>query len=414
MPLSMAAATLASGALAAGAGAAQAGFGGKMNKRASREAQKQRDWQTSEREASQKFQTDWRDTIMEYESPSSQMARLKSAGLNPDLMYGNGSVLSGTSGTAPSASSGSGAMADSPGSSGVYEGIANIGKSAQDALMQSSQRSLNKSQEKLNTQKVDESSKSVELMDSTISLNHIRGDLTESQISEIAANIRNSDQAVSESKQRIQNMIKEAELISSRKDLTNAQKDKVLADTALSKQEFDQMDKLFDIEFNRAKISLRQDIIDIGFSEAEFSHLDDFMKDLGRYWRMTLQSGENEESKLAFESKWFKEWSGNVEYRDSKNNKQYYPVKNNLEALMAMTYFEMFQQHDQFNQQYKLYKRYSEANAVSNIVSGMIQSAVSVYSAKSGRIGAKNIGRRMTGRAGRNSHGTYEEYYNYD
>ncbi|UPW40790.1 DNA pilot protein [Sigmofec virus UA08Rod_6926] len=37
----------------------------------------------------------------EYNTPSAQMARLRAAGLNPNLVYGNGSVVGNTSGSAP-------------------------------------------------------------------------------------------------------------------------------------------------------------------------------------------------------------------------------------------------------------------------------------------------------------------------
>lgn len=75
------------------------------------EAEKTRKWQTSEREA----QNDWNYKLWEannaYNTPAANIARLKSAGMNPDLMYTNGQSL-GQSVTAQGGMTPSGPVAD--------------------------------------------------------------------------------------------------------------------------------------------------------------------------------------------------------------------------------------------------------------------------------------------------------------
>lgn len=75
------------------------------------EAEKTRHWQTSEREA----QNDWNYKLWEannaYNTPSANLARLKAAGMNPDLMYTNGQSL-GPSVTAQGGMTPSGPVAD--------------------------------------------------------------------------------------------------------------------------------------------------------------------------------------------------------------------------------------------------------------------------------------------------------------
>lgn len=84
---------------------------GKQLAAAREEAEKTRQWQTSEREA----QNDWNYKLWEsnnaYNTPSASMARLKAAGMNPDLMYTNGQSL-GNSVTAQGGVTPSGPVAD--------------------------------------------------------------------------------------------------------------------------------------------------------------------------------------------------------------------------------------------------------------------------------------------------------------
>lgn len=61
---------------------------------AKEEAEKTRNWQTSEREAQQEWNYNMWLANNEYNTPMAQMQRYKDAGLNPDLMYSGGNVQS--------------------------------------------------------------------------------------------------------------------------------------------------------------------------------------------------------------------------------------------------------------------------------------------------------------------------------
>ena len=61
---------------------------------AKEEAEKTRNWQTSEREAQQEWNYNMWLANNQYNAPMAQMQRYKDAGLNPDLMYSGGNVQS--------------------------------------------------------------------------------------------------------------------------------------------------------------------------------------------------------------------------------------------------------------------------------------------------------------------------------
>lgn len=66
----------------------------KQIKAAKEEAEKSRQWQTSEREAQQEWNYNMWLANNEYNTPLAQMNRYKAAGLNTDLMYSGGNVQS--------------------------------------------------------------------------------------------------------------------------------------------------------------------------------------------------------------------------------------------------------------------------------------------------------------------------------
>lgn len=81
---------------------------------AKEEAEKTRDWQTSEREAQQEWNYNMWLANNQYNTPMAQMQRYKDAGLNPDLMYSGGNVQSpGT--PAPGGHTPPGVVADTSG-----------------------------------------------------------------------------------------------------------------------------------------------------------------------------------------------------------------------------------------------------------------------------------------------------------
>lgn len=61
---------------------------------AKEEAEKSRQWQTSEREAQQEWNYDMWRANNEYNTPAAYMSRLKAADVNPDLIYSGGNVQS--------------------------------------------------------------------------------------------------------------------------------------------------------------------------------------------------------------------------------------------------------------------------------------------------------------------------------
>lgn len=61
---------------------------------AKEEAEKTRQWQTSEREAQQEWNYNLWTANNEYNTPAAMMARYKDAGVNPDLIYSGGNVQS--------------------------------------------------------------------------------------------------------------------------------------------------------------------------------------------------------------------------------------------------------------------------------------------------------------------------------
>ena len=66
----------------------------KQIKAAREEAEKSRQWQTSEREAQQQWNYNMWQANNEYNTPAAYMSRLKAADVNPDLIYSGGNVQS--------------------------------------------------------------------------------------------------------------------------------------------------------------------------------------------------------------------------------------------------------------------------------------------------------------------------------
>lgn len=211
LPEAIVGSMIAAGAsLAGGAGSAIAG--GKMNQRAQREAQRTRDWQTSEREASQAAQDEQIKKNLRYSyeyenamkaldfsryySPAARMQALKEAGLNPDLVYQSGAG----SGTMPSVSSPSmssagasapgGPVADVAAGSGlISQGI----QSFTDAPRRIADLNLIDSQVQKNKSDSRKSDSEVLLNGSRIQLTDAQADWTKEDKNRILTDIRNMD-----------------------------------------------------------------------------------------------------------------------------------------------------------------------------------------------------------------------------
>lgn len=92
-------------------------FGSRQNARdqmkfQSEENQKARDWQAAQADKQNAWNLEMWNKQNEYNSPSSQMSRLKAAGLNPDLMYNNDSAGGVGAAAHPAAAAGSSPTSD--------------------------------------------------------------------------------------------------------------------------------------------------------------------------------------------------------------------------------------------------------------------------------------------------------------
>lgn len=186
-------------AIGAGISAIGSFFTNKANNKASN---KLFDKQASfAREESQK-ERDWQEAMYNknnaYNSPAAQMQRLKDAGLNPDLVYGDGSL------TSPSQAPAGGAMAPTPtaGAPHFENPFADAGQIIANKKLIESQARANDAKANRDTKEVEIASadlvlrqakneSDIRLQDSTIYLNHRMGDLTHKQGEKIAAEINN-------------------------------------------------------------------------------------------------------------------------------------------------------------------------------------------------------------------------------
>lgn len=186
-------------AIGAGISAIGSFFTNKANNKA---ANKLFDKQASfAREESQK-ERDWQEAMYNknnaYNSPAAQMQRLKDAGLNPDLVYGDGSL------TSPSQAPAGGAMAPTPTAVAPHfeNPFADAGQIIANKKLVESQARANDAKANRDTKEVEIASadlvlrqakneSDIRLQDSTIYLNHRIGDLTHKQGEKIAAEINN-------------------------------------------------------------------------------------------------------------------------------------------------------------------------------------------------------------------------------
>lgn len=174
------------------------------------------------REESQK-ERDWQERMYNqnnaYNSPAAQMQRYKDAGLNPDLVYGDGSL------TSPAQAPSGGAQAPTP-----TAGHTPFQNPFADAGSIISQKKLIESQAKANDAKANRDNKEVEiasarlvmdkaksesairLENSQVYLNHVVADYTHKQGERVAAEINNLNASTSRLQQETENLRKELEV----------------------------------------------------------------------------------------------------------------------------------------------------------------------------------------------------------
>lgn len=153
------------------------------------------------REESQK-ERDWQEYMYDknnaYNSPSAQMQRYLDAGLNPDLVYGDGSL------TSPSQAPSGGAMAPTPTAAAprfdnpfAEAGQIIANKKLIDSQSRANDAKANKDNKEVEIASADlvlrkaKNESDIRLQDSTIYLNHRMSDLTHAQGEKIASEINN-------------------------------------------------------------------------------------------------------------------------------------------------------------------------------------------------------------------------------
>lgn len=263
MPLSTAGAIGISAAIQAASGLGSAFANSNLNR-------KNRKWQTSEREASQKYE-DWqirqnleylkgyRDWEQEkYTSPAAQIRLLKEAGLNPDLAYGSiggspvDSIPTGVS--APSAPS-----VSSHGFDSAFNQISSIGDHVARAGLIDSERHLNESTSDLNRKKSEESDSVIRLNDAKIDLTDAQADWTKEDRNRIITQVENLQTLTNKTKQEINNLIADERL----KRLSADEKAQVISE----------MKKTFDTRFNTLRWQERRSFVELGITEKEFEKI---------------------------------------------------------------------------------------------------------------------------------------------
>lgn len=210
----------------------------------------QQEYQTSEREASQKWQHQMWNLQNEYNTPKAQMLRMKAAGLNPDMMYGTpntgtiaSQIPSSTNGGAPSV----------PTPAGEASSIA-AAEHVGDAFLKASQIGLNNA----NARKADDDVKTGAVlrtkMETEIALNEdLVKNTTPLQRQELQARISNLEQSTEESRVRLDNLVKQGDILT------------------LNKQELEKrlsvMDQQLTLEIERMIATNRQAFADAGIKE---------------------------------------------------------------------------------------------------------------------------------------------------
>lgn len=287
MALDMGLATIIGAGITAGASGASAGVGSKMNKRARKDAKEARDWQSKESDKQRQWQEDMTKKSLKYQaafdaynyekynSPTARMAALKSAGLNPDLMYGSASggnavVPTGSSSSPSGSSPGSPAMPDySSGTLMAQEAIQGIKGAASGYLDNELKRS------QINNVDADTKvkGKSVQLMDSTIELQGIQGEYTNEQKKLIGAQITNLDAQVKHYQQAIEESKANTALINANKEV--------------QQRNLDEMKLTFTERFNNIVYNNRKLLVDLDISKQDLEFLRRSMED-----RLTVASAE--------------------------------------------------------------------------------------------------------------------------
>lgn len=349
MALSTAGAIGISSAINTLAGAGNALANGNMNS-------KNRKWQTSEREASQRwqdeqtkrnwqYQKDYYDWEMsQYTSPAAQMRLLKEAGLNPDLVYQNGPFQSVSSASAGSPSVPS---APTPASHAYDSAFNQIGASS-DAIARSA---LTDSERKLNESKAGESDSVIRLNDAKVNLTDAQSDWTK------------------EDRQRI---ISQTENLQALTNKVNSELDNLVADTRLKNASADEkqrivseMEQTFKTRFDTLKWQERRSFVELGIKENEWKFVQEtFDASVSKFLNEAISS------KHIKDLNFWKVFDEQLRHKQSydSNGKLSSPVQTLLECTVAMATANSAMLEKNLD----ILKKYKDAHEILNLSSELL------------------------------------------
>lgn len=360
----------AGASLAGGAGSAIAG--GKMNKRASQEAARTREWQSREREASQAAQDEqirknlrygWdyetsKDALdfSRYYSPAARMQALKEAGLNPDLVYQSGAG-SGTmpSNSSPSMSS-SGASAPSGPVADVGAGAGLIGQGIQtvsDIPRRIADLNLIDSQVQKNKSDSRKSDSEVLLNGSRIELTDAQRDWTNEDKNRILTDIRNMDI--------------EANKLNAEIDKLRADERFVRASTQEKREIVKELKGSLDDRIRRYAYQNRKTLAEAGISEEVLSYYANGLSDMLSSLAADANMKINEAAR-----------SNELRRLDQKQYSFHGNEATALEILQDMTFAMLENNSSLLSKSLDLLRTYGDAKEYTGIVSNVLSSIGSV------------------------------------
>lgn len=199
-------------------------------------AKYQNEWQTRENEKAFERSVSMWNMQNQYNTPTEQMARLKAAGLNPNLVYGNGTVTGNTTSNAPNYEPARIQRANLAPYTGFNLGVG-------EAISLSMQDMANKAAVgKLNAETVSENLRAADIAARTARTRFdlsLAEELRNNTLEQANANLNRTAAATSVDRQRFLNMQAEFDKIIKDSRLSESQRQKVEAETRLLFQTHD-------------------------------------------------------------------------------------------------------------------------------------------------------------------------------
>lgn len=355
MGLSAAGAIALSSGIAAATSGAQMISGGKMNKRAVRDAREAREWQSREREAARRWQEQANRDYSQYlwdhfESPQAKMAAYKAANLNPDLMYSQGGIGSVSSNiSSPSASVP--VMPDYGfGNNAIQSGLQSLGNTAQQAVLNKAALDESKTRQDLNKSKSKESDSVTLLNGETIELTKEKTGFTREQRSQLASSIENINADTALKRQKVQESIAQTNFLSWSADE--------------KRQAIQEMKDTFNDRWNTIKWQNRKLLVELDISKQDLEFLRKTLED-----RIDMLG--NEATLSYWDTIDANDYHQRQHYgKDSEGNTVLLGTAADiaLKCMAAMTQGNA----ELLNTQLELLKDYGDAESVMRIVSGML------------------------------------------